>query len=273
VQPKIQDQEADRVFRDRARAKGFDPDDRWMGGYVETVWARQRFLLTAYTPQIARSDVLEFGCNVGGTSIVLAHLGAKVTAIDINPDFVELARLNARRYGVTIDFRVVADTTALPFAAGSFGMICAGSVLEYVAPELLRPIEREFDRVLAQGGVVLVKGTSSRLHPREVHSGRWFVNYLPSWVDRALGRVRPWQRGIWPWQITGGFPGYCDLAYEDKGAAYFAAAKSDDVSPLKVAVLRGLASAARPLGWSVGLLTPSMYAALMKPGAPGVPVR
>lgn len=46
------------------------------------------------------------------------------------------------------------------------------SVLEYVQLRHLADLLLEIDRVLAPGGVLLVLGTSNRLWPREVHSGR-----------------------------------------------------------------------------------------------------
>jgi hypothetical protein len=55
---------------------------------------------------------------------------------------------------------------------------------------------RELHRVVKPGGRLLVTGTSSRLSPKETHSGRWLVNYLPRGLDRRLGRN--WQRGLSP---------------------------------------------------------------------------
>jgi SAM-dependent methyltransferase len=73
------------------------------------------------------------------------------------------------------------------------------SVLEYVRPDQLAAIVGELRRVLKPGGRLLVTGTSSRLSPKEVHSGRWLVNYLPRRIDSWLGRCR--QRGLDPFRL------------------------------------------------------------------------
>ena len=61
--------------------------------------------------------VLEFGCNKGATSIVLAHYGARVTAVDIDPSSLGMARLNTQRYGIRgIRFQGIEEGERLPFA-------------------------------------------------------------------------------------------------------------------------------------------------------------
>ncbi len=261
--PAIVDAEGDRQFRALAALQGHDPDARFIGQYADRVWDRRHIHGAYATFKAAR--VLEFGCNVGASSVAFALLGADVTAVDVDAGMVELATLNARRYGVGVTFLHVADTTRLPFASGAFDLIHCGSVLEYVAPDLLPAILRELDRVLCAGGVVLVTGTSSRLAPREVHSGRWLVNYLPEFIDRFVADGHRLQRGIWPWQIVSGFPGYRDLARADRSAAYLRARDKVGIAPAKLAVLRGLALAAATLGVSVGMITPSIFVALEKP--------
>jgi SAM-dependent methyltransferase len=156
-------------------------------------------------------EVLEFGCNIGATSIVLAHYRAQVTAVDISPACLEMARLNARRYGSAgIRFQPLHEGERLPFADGEFDVVTCNSVLEYVRPELLAGVQRELDRVLKPGGSLLVFGTSNRLSPVEMHSGEWFNNYIPRSFDRVSGRQR--ERGVSPWRLRRGFgPGYEDL--------------------------------------------------------------
>ena len=69
---------------------------------------------------------------------MLAHFGARVTAVDISPACLEMARLNTKRYGsAAIRFRPVREGERLPFADGEFDVVTCNSVLEYVRPELL----------------------------------------------------------------------------------------------------------------------------------------
>ena len=117
--------------------------------------------------------ILEFGCHIGASAILFSYLGAKVCATDDSADWVALARLNAERYGIdNIDFAHVADSRRLPFADGQFSLIACNSVLEYVAPAELPAVQRELDRVLAPGGLILLTGSSNRIWPRAAPSGR-----------------------------------------------------------------------------------------------------
>src|SRR6266851_4626742 len=97
--PAIRDFEAHERFRATARRLSLDPDSVWVGGYVENGWRHGRHVFECAGLTVAGASVLEFGCNVGATSIVLATMGAVVTGVDVNRDFVELAGLNAASYG------------------------------------------------------------------------------------------------------------------------------------------------------------------------------
>lgn len=236
-------------FSALARAQGLDPTSKWVGGYVDYVWD-QRELLEAYLPPLDGVSVLEFGCNIGATAVVLTRLGAMVTAIDVSAENVMLAAANAAQYGQKITFSHVPDTRVLPFSSCSFRVITCASVLEYVKREHLSVVMREIDRVLAPGGVLLIKGTSSRISPCEVHSGNWFANWLPYWLLPMS------QRGVWPWQITPS--GYINIAYADRDRAYLAAKRAG-------LALRVLAIVAHLTGTSLGYYMPSTYLALQKP--------
>lgn len=189
-----------REFDSLARSIGFDPEDLWVGGYAEYEWHHLRHLLEAYSIAIDGADVLEFGCNVGGSSVVLAALGARLTAVDIDPNMVSLTSANLARHGLEANILHVADTRMMPIADASFDFILANSVFEYVEPAYLSAIIRELHRLLRPGGKLLVCGTASRLTLRERHSGRWLVNYLPRAFDRLVGR--PLQRGLNPFRLA-----------------------------------------------------------------------
>lgn len=243
-----------------------DPEDIWIGGYVDYEWQHLRPILQAYGVAVTGKQVLEFGSNVGASAIVFAQLGAHVQAVDVSTDYVELARCNAVRYGFeSIEFRHVADTRSLPFATGSVDLVSCNSVLEYVNPEHLAAVQREIDRVLKPGGLILVTGTSSRLWPREVHSHAWLVNYIPRLIERLLPLKQPLTRGVWPWTIRRGFgPGYRNLDAEDGGRA-FLAARAAMVPPKDGAAHRLIAAVARITGMGPGMLMNNISCLMKKP--------
>ncbi len=265
--PCVTDGEADQRFRQKVRdlLRG-DPDSVWHGGYVDHVWNKCRYPLEAYLNAAPNRRVLEFGCNIGASSVVLAHLGATVTAVDIAPRYIEVARENAARYELAdaIRFACHSDSTALPWDDASFDLIVCNSVLEYVPIGILPAVLAELDRVLAPGGIVFVAGTSNRLSPVEIHSGRWLINYAPrSWGPAA----HDVERGLFPWEVLGAFPGYAQMDLQDRSRTFFEWKAAAGMSGWKRGVLRLLDALGRLLGFPVALLLPSLSTALRKPGA------
>lgn len=188
--------EAQRRFEAAARAAGLDPEDRWVGGYAAYEWDHLRLVLDAYGIAVAGRDVIEFGCNVGGSSVVLAALGGRVSAVDVDTDLLPVTRANLDRHGLSGIVCPIGEGGRLPFDDGCFDLAVANSVLEYVDPAALDRAIGELHRVLRPGGTLFVCGTASRLALLERHSRRWFVNALPRRVDRLIGRTL--QRGLSP---------------------------------------------------------------------------
>lgn len=263
----IVDADADQRFREMVTELGWDIDDRWVGGYVDYEWSHGRHVFEQYAPDGKR--VLEFGSNFGGTSTVLAALGAHVSAVDVDAKYVALTRLNTARYGMRdrVEVHHVPDTRTLPFETASFDAVSAISVLEYVDPQHLAQVQREIDRVLRPGGLIFISGTSNRLWPREVHSGKWLVNYLPRFVDHWVGG-RPIARGLWPWQLRFGFGRYVNLDAEDRGLRYLTAKRRIAGTASPPRALEALTRLLRMAGTSAGLFTPNIAVVLRKRSPP-----
>lgn len=259
--PQIVSAAAQQAFETQARTIGLKPDSPWVGGYVDYEWHHLRHILDAYGIVPAGLQVLEFGCNVGASAILLAHLGARVTALDIDAGLVELARRNAARYGLdNIDFHTLTDTRQLPFADGRFDLISCNSVLEYVSPAQLASVQQEIDRCTRVGGRILITGTSNRLWPREVHSGLWLVNYLPTAFDKWFGR--DFERGLPPWRVRYGFgPRYRNLDAADGGRAF---QRSRLAMGSPAGLVRGLVVLSRLLGVGPGMLANNISCLLHK---------
>jgi SAM-dependent methyltransferase len=263
--PVIVDRRAHLEFENAARACGYDPSNRWVGGYVDYQWQKIRHLLVELPGDPAQTRIMEFGCNFGAGAVTAAMLGMRVTALDVDADLVRIARLNAERYGVAdrIEFRHVHDTRTLPFEAEAFDLVICCSVLEYVDANALAGVQREIDRVTADGGIILVTATSNRLSPCEVHSRLWLLNYVPRAFDALTGKALP--RGVFPWTVRYGF-GRCyeNLDYLDAGRTFIRAREAFGMSRSALSVLRLLNLLCRASGFSVGMLLPNMSMTLRK---------
>jgi SAM-dependent methyltransferase len=150
-------------------------------------------LLGLGTAHGLRGDtVLDVGCGTGKGFMPLLDLGWKVTAADISPSMVELARAKAGP-GVRIE---VADMRELP-AYGSFDLVlCLDDAINYLhsAGELERAL-RGMAANLAPGGVLIFD--SNTLTTYRTFFGETVVvearGRRMTWTGRTGGHAEPGQ--------------------------------------------------------------------------------
>ncbi len=163
----------ERAFHDdqcRRRAPSFAAPDSLRftdDAYLDhETWVRPAFA------RLGRLDglrALDYGCGHGMAAVVLARRGARVTAFDLSPAYVEEARRRATANGVAVEF-TTADAERLPVADGSFDRIWGNAVLHHLDLGLA---VRELCRVLAPGGLA-------------VFCEPWGQNPLLTWARRRL---------------------------------------------------------------------------------------
>ncbi len=263
--PDVVNQQAYDDFRTCIKTQfNADPDSQWYGGYVAYEWEHLRYALSALPFSLEGKETLEFGCNIGASAIILAHLGANVTAIDVNHDAINATSLNVAAYGKESQVKACyfPDTAKLPFEDNQFDLILANSVLEYVPYSQIYLVLSELKRILKPNGIFMIMGTANRLSPCEVHSKRWFVNYMPRFVDRILGYN--WQRGLSPWTLLHSFKEYKFLEHDDYSKSYLEIREKFGWSQRKCTVIRFLAYILFPFGLAPSLLTPSITATFQK---------
>lgn len=100
------------------------------------------------------SSILEVAPGPGYFAIELAKLGNyKITGLDISQTFVEIARANAAKENVSVDFRR-GNASRMPFSAESFDFIfCRAAFKNFAEPKLALD---EMHRVLRPGGRALI---------------------------------------------------------------------------------------------------------------------
>ncbi len=193
-----------------------------MGGRV--VAFRNRLLpqIRAFT-DLHGLDILDFGCGTGSTTVVLAESAesARITAVDIDPGSLEIARLRFDHHGVasritTFHITPIHGTGDLDLQSESFDFILLNGVLEHVVPFRARArVLLEIWRVLRPGGLLFISETPNLLWPIDRHTtGLPFIPWLPSRVaylaavacrrhNRGADLDVRGRRGMTYWEIVG----------------------------------------------------------------------
>jgi 2-polyprenyl-6-hydroxyphenyl methylase / 3-demethylubiquinone-9 3-methyltransferase len=145
--------------------------------------------------------VLDVGCGAGLLSEALAREGAHVTAIDLAPDLIKIAKLHKLESGVEVDYRLSAVETLAEEAQGSFDTIVCMEMLEHVpgpgaiiaaCATLLKPGGRLFlstlNRTPAAFALAIVGAEYiARMLPKGTHQYRDFIkpSELATWLRAA----------------------------------------------------------------------------------------
>ncbi|SRR5712692_346023 len=120
------------------------------------LYRKQAFALTVGLPEGAR--VLEVAPGPGYLAIEMARPGRfQVAGLDISRTFVEIATENARRAGVTVEFRQ-GDAAHMPFQSESFDLVvCQAAFKNFTLP---RSALAEMHRVLRPRGTAVIQDMS-----------------------------------------------------------------------------------------------------------------
>jgi ubiquinone/menaquinone biosynthesis C-methylase UbiE len=120
--------------------------------------------------------VLDVACGTGAISRLAAErvgLGGSVTAIDIAPDMIDVAKAVAGPDGAKIDWRT-ADAESLPLPDASVDVVLCQMGLMFM--ENRSAAIAEMRRVLADGRVVV--NTPGRIQPVYEHLERAIVEHI-----------------------------------------------------------------------------------------------
>lgn len=155
--------------------------------------------------------VLDVGCGGGLLSEAMAHAGADVTAIDLAPGVLEVARLHLHESGLAVDYREISVEALAARQAAAFDAVTCMEMLEHVpdpasviraCAALLKPGGKLFLSTLnrtplAFGAAIVGAEHLLRLLPRGTHHYAQFIKPSEIAADlRAAGLVLEDLRGI-----------------------------------------------------------------------------
>jgi 2-polyprenyl-6-hydroxyphenyl methylase / 3-demethylubiquinone-9 3-methyltransferase len=148
------------------------------------------------------SAVLDVGCGAGLLSEALARNGAQVTALDLAPELVKVAKLHRLESGVSVDYRLQSAESLAEEMPGEFDAITCMEMLEHVpdpgsiiraCATLLKPGGRLFlstlNRTPAAFALAIVGAEYiARILPKGTHQYGDFIkpSELAAWL-RAAG--------------------------------------------------------------------------------------
>lgn len=155
-------------------------DKPWYGCY-------ERPAMTSMLPPLQGLNALDAACGPGWYAEYLLRNGARVTACDLNAEFVEMTRQRAGPGALVVQQDL---TRPLAFAAdGAFDLVVCGLAMHYLKDWV--PTLREFHRVLKPGGALVF----STHHPFE----DWQAFNIPDYFGVQV--------------ITDNFPGIGPVQY------------------------------------------------------------
>jgi len=145
--------------------------------------------------------ILDVGCGAGLLSEALARNGAEVTALDLAPELIKVAKLHRLESGVSVDYRLQSAESLAQEMPGQFDAVTCMEMLEHVpdpaaiiraCADLLKPGGRLFlstlNRTPAAFALAIVGAEYiARLLPKGTHQYRDFIrpSELAAWLREA----------------------------------------------------------------------------------------
>ena len=147
--------------------------DEWAAKAAEEITPTDPLAIERYSPPLRRrfhqefvfrvmgslkgKTVLDVGCGDGANAVLLGHLGARVTGIDISPKAIELARKRAEINGLNGSVRFACSPLeTADFAPNSFDVIWGDFILHHLIAEL-DSVVRQLTVWAKPGGMLLFR--------------------------------------------------------------------------------------------------------------------
>lgn len=176
-----------------------DPLQFWQERYAgqqQRQRGRAGFVLQQQVSALKPGRVLELGCSTGDDSLWLAEQGWQVTATDISPVAVAIARRLAAEAGLAERIAFFAGDLAEGLPAGDFELVCAlyfQSPFDFPRAEILRAAAA---RLVPGGHLLLVShaapppwASPEQLNKGPLHAQRSFPSLASEQAELGLAEA------------------------------------------------------------------------------------
>jgi 2-polyprenyl-6-hydroxyphenyl methylase/3-demethylubiquinone-9 3-methyltransferase len=146
---------------------------------------------------LAGCKVLDVGCGGGLLAESLARAGARVTAIDLAPGMIEVARLHAAAGALSIDYRTAAAEEVLQAHAGAFEIVTCMEMLEHVpGPDAM---VGTLAQLVKPGGHLFVSTLNRNLKSflMAIVGAEYLLRLLPRGTHEYERLIRPAELARW----------------------------------------------------------------------------
>jgi 2-polyprenyl-6-hydroxyphenyl methylase / 3-demethylubiquinone-9 3-methyltransferase len=146
---------------------------------------------------LAGQRVLDVGCGGGLLAESLARAGAQVTAIDLAPGMIEVARLHAAQSALSIDYRLAAAEQLAREAPAAFAVVTCMEMLEHVpAPAALLATLAQLVR---PGGALFISTINRNLKSflLAIVGAEYVLNLIPRGTHEYERLIRPAELARW----------------------------------------------------------------------------
>jgi 2-polyprenyl-6-hydroxyphenyl methylase/3-demethylubiquinone-9 3-methyltransferase len=146
---------------------------------------------------LAGLRVLDVGCGGGLLAESLAREGAQVTAIDLAPAMIEVARLHAASAGLTIDYRLTGAQELMRASPAAFDVVTCMEMLEHV-PEPAAMLGT-LAQLLKPGGALFISTLNRNLRSflLAIVGAEYLMNLIPRGTHEYERLIRPAELARW----------------------------------------------------------------------------